>query len=186
MYWRILCLLCILLTACSDLQRPEQLDRIEKLEFQLESARQKLTSISDSILLSVHKFAGDLQIKLEVYSPDTVDLESAMRLDRYCRAGESSLFVLDERLKLLWMMPEYIEDVRKLKQDIETGSGQRHRYDEFLRFEEDKMKEFMDRVALCMEQSAEVIDVNDELRAVLEAEMNERMSETRVQIHNEE
>lgn len=186
MYWRVLCLLCIILTACSDLKRPHQLERLVELEAQLETAQEKLSEISDSLLFSVYVFAEDVKIKMEVYAPDTLELEKALRLDRYFKAGQSSLFVLDERHKLLNMLPVYAEDLRKLKQDIEMGSGERHRYEEFLSFEEKKIEEFMKRVETCEQQSAMLIDVNDELRSVLEAELNEQMSVTLVQLDNGE
>jgi hypothetical protein len=181
MYWRVLSLLCIVLAACSDLQRPEQLERIEAMENRLETARESLDAISDSLLFSVYKFGEDMKMKMELYAPDTLSLKDALRLDRYGMAGKSSLFVLDERYKLQTLLPQYDEDLRKLKQDIESGSGQRHRYEEFLRFEEEKVEAFFARTEACERQAQKVMDVNDELRAVLEAELNERMSEVSVQ-----
>lgn len=164
------------------MKRPAQLDRVEALEDKLNSAQQSLDALSDSLLFSVYMFAEDMKIKMEIYAPDTLKLESALRLDRYSMAGKSSLFVLDERFKLMSILPKYSEDLRKLKQDIEMGSGQRHRYDEFLRFEEDKVEKFMQRVEACEAQAKVVTDVNDELRAVLEAELNEQVSGKLVQL----
>ena len=180
MYGRILCLLCIVLTACSDFQRPEQLDRVTVLENQLKEAQHELAGISDSTLFSIYLFAENLKVKMEFYAPDTLNLENALRLDRYCMAGRNSLFILDERNKLQDLLPEYEEDLRRLKKDIELGSGQRHRYDEFLLFEEEKIKAFYSRVDACERMLKEVIDVDDELRAVLNTDMHEQISATLV------
>ncbi|OFZ56775.1 MAG: hypothetical protein A3D92_12735 [Bacteroidetes bacterium RIFCSPHIGHO2_02_FULL_44_7] len=182
MKWGLVLCLFFGLVACSDLQRPEQLNKIAGLVEMLDGAESSLENISVDKLQGIFHASEAVKAKILAEMPDSLDLDRAIRLDRFREAGDAALLLSVEREELRKIIPDYRKALDKLKQDIENGNGQKHKYDEYIDFEEKKVKDFSARVDDCLAKFRAIVDVDDELREVIEGEFNERMRSLLVQL----
>lgn len=182
MKWGMVLSLFLGLVACSDLQRPEQLNIIAGLEEMLDEAENSLEDISVDKLQGIFDASEAVKEKILAEMPDSLDLGRAIRLDRFREAGDAAFLLSAEREELIKIIPDYREALKKLKRDIESGNGQKHKYDGYIDFEEKKIKDFSARVKDGFENYQAIVDTDDELREVIEGEFNERMRSLLVQL----
>lgn len=182
MKWGMVLSLFLGLVACSDLQRPEQLNKIAGLVKMLDEAENSLENISVDKLQGIFDASEAVKEKILAEMPDSLDLERAIRLDRFREAGDAAFLLSTEQEELRKIIPDYHKALKKLKRDIESGNGQKHKYDGYIDFEEKKIKDFSERVKDCFENYQAIVDTDDELREVIEGEFNERMRSLLVQL----
>jgi len=136
----ILLALVSLLTACADLQKKEQLEKINLLSTSLDSLENivKTEKIDTLASLKFNTSAVELRIKTYLVS-DKIDTVLAHKMNAYKRMrralnplgnayGKVKSGILEERTAL-----------KNLKADIENGYGEREKYDEYIAFEKEKI-----------------------------------------------
>jgi len=133
--------LCCLLFACADLEKSDQLKRVNNLLENVDSLLIVLNEINDS-QLSVeieenNKMLSDLTMRA---ADDTIVESEAKFMDNYANyiSKISSLKIRMENLKRA--LDEQKITIGNLEKDIENVAGKRDLYDENLNFEEKKFK----------------------------------------------
>lgn len=132
--------LIVLLGSCADLQKKEQLAKINEMNQRVDSLETELRrhTIDTITELKLSTSTVELRIKNNLFL-DKVDLVLGRKMDAYKRMrralnplGAASKKVKDgineERIAL-----------KNLYSDIENGYGERNKYDEYLAFESDKI-----------------------------------------------
>ena len=162
------------LLSCSDLNRPDQLERLAEGQAVLDSVGRILSEVNDDELFEAKIAADGVKAKIDALDLDTIDYAFAVQLDRFNRMGEGSAEVL-ELTKILKEDVSLEKDaLKKLSSDIELGSGKREMYDTYIQFELDKIEVLRTRLDKCMVKMTDVLDVYDELEVVLRERLNER------------
>ncbi len=140
-------ILLFFLGACSDFNRPKQLDKIELLETQLKEL--KVVFDSDSMELIVQEI-NKIESRLQMYfETDTLQLELIKKLDSYKRVKPALMFVLENENRIIDTRNQRLESLSKLRFDIENGVGLRDKYNENIRFEEEEMNKYCVFVNYC-------------------------------------
>lgn len=132
--------LIVLLGSCADLQKKEQLAKINGMNQRIDSLETELRkhTIDTITELKLSTSTVELRIKNNLFL-DKVDLVLGRKMDAYKRMrralnplGAASKKVKDgineERIAL-----------KNLYSDIENGYGERNKYEEYLAFESDKI-----------------------------------------------
>lgn len=130
----------LFLTSCMDLETSKQLERITSMNQSIDSIEtvfneQKLDSIAT---ISLNAYGVENRIKNN-YRSDTINMELGRKMDAF-KVMRKSLKPLGKSASII---PNSIEEERQklkeLQQDIENGNGQREKYEEYVRFEEEKV-----------------------------------------------
>ena len=135
------------MSACSDFNRPNQLEKIEHLENQLEEL--KTVFDYDSMELIVKEIQRVESRLLMYFETDTLQLDLIKKLDNYKRVKPSLLFVLENKNRVIDTRIQRIESLSKLKFDIENGVGRRDKYDQNIQFEKEEMDKYQIFVNYC-------------------------------------
>ncbi len=179
-WWLLICLAGILL-ACSDWQRPGQLEKVEKISDVLENLTQTLDEIGGDRLDEMISAAETLEQRVEEIGPDTLSYDLAVRLDHFHRMGLEAAAVREQVEQFRGLVEEREKCVGELKGDIEAGSGRRDRYDEFIAFEEEQSGLLQERIDACHQRWEEAVHIFDELNVILPKELDERFGTPVVQ-----
>lgn len=136
--------LIVLLGSCADLQKKEQLAKINGMNQRVDSLETELRkhTIDTITELKLSTSTVELRIKNNLFL-DKVDLVLGRKMDAYKRMrralnplGAASKKVKDgineERIAL-----------KNLYSDIENGYGERNKYEEYLAFESDKISKLV-------------------------------------------
>jgi len=129
-----------LLGSCADLQKEEQLAKIDTMNQRIDSLEKELKAHTIDTLpqLKLSTSTVELRIKTNLIL-DKVDLELGRKMDTYKRMRRA-LKPLGEALKKVKnSIEEEREALKNLYSDIENGYGERVKYEEYLAFESDKI-----------------------------------------------
>ena len=112
---------------------------------------------------------------------DTIQLEVAYKLDRFKRMYDylAPALTQHERLSVAFLAEK--EVLKKLKGDIDQADGKRHKYDEYLSFEEKKIAELETGIALYVERRELIVKSYDELHNEIKEILVERFTVHEVQ-----
>lgn len=124
------------LISCTDLKKSERLSKIDRLSNDLESVMKRIDQdeTDTSFLLSRIEYAYSIVYAIE----DTISKSTMYQLDSLRQFKND----LEERnaifnfLKL--QIPKQIEELDKLKKDIQNDFGQRERYDDYVSAEAER------------------------------------------------
>lgn len=78
--------------------------------------------------------------QLKGLESDTISLEYALAMDEYRQLASGMPNVANELITCLEGIKSIRERLKKLRSDIQNGSGQRHKYNKYLKSEEEEMK----------------------------------------------
>jgi hypothetical protein len=127
------------LFSCTDIKKTEQISAINKMFTSLDSIETVLfnNEIDTIAALNLAAMGVELRIKNNYYS-DTIDMELGKKMDAY-KLTRRSLSPLGRSYSVI---KKGVKDERvvlsKLKDDIEKGNGERKKYSDYVKFEEDK------------------------------------------------
>lgn len=164
-----------LFISCSDLKRPDQIERLQQFEVTLDSLNLTLSEIDSNALVEIIHASKEVNEKVEVLELDTIEYEFAVQLDRFNRMGEDGRWAQKMTKALSEDLLLEKKAVVSLMTDIEQGNGKREKYDEYIQFEEDKLSELRTRITECVERVSNTIVVYDELDGVLKVRINEQI-----------
>lgn len=131
-----------LLAACSDLEKEQQIKRVQQEQKKLAQLTKKLEDkrIQDISTFKVNTMQTELKIKQNLYL-DTINLELAQQLDAFKVMRRSIKPLMKQYHKIKAGIREEKAVLKLLSQDIEQGRGERQRYDEFIQFEHNKVEQ---------------------------------------------
>jgi hypothetical protein len=129
-----------LLGSCTDLQKEEQLAKIDKMNQHLDSLKEEFKTHTIDTLpqLKLSTSTVELRIKNNLML-DNVDMEFGRKMDAYKRMRRAFKPLGEAFKKVKKGIEEEQEALKNLYSDIENGYGERAKYEEYLAFESDKI-----------------------------------------------
>ncbi|MFO0493965.1 MAG: hypothetical protein ACK50Y_00405 [Flavobacteriia bacterium] len=150
-------ILFITLVSCTDFDRQEQLKQIANLQQSVDSLQKNLESNRIDTLAGLRTALMNLELRLRNnYSADTINLELGKTMAQYKTVkkffvAEKEEGVENESLNSQTLGAAYLvikngllqekKTLSLLKSDIENGNGERNKYNEFIQFERNKVKQ---------------------------------------------
>ena len=150
-------ILFITLVSCTDFDRQEQLKQIANLQQSVDSLQKNLESNRIDTLAGLRTALMNLELRLRNnYSADTINLELGKTMAQYKTVkkffvAEKEEGVENESLNSQTLGAAYLvvkngllqeqKTLDLLKSDIENGNGERNKYNEYLQFEQNKVKQ---------------------------------------------
>jgi chromosome segregation ATPase len=129
----------LLFVSCADLKKSEQLERIDAMETQLSEWKTILNEFDAAVWNDRYVASESTVNQLKQLESDTISLEAAVSLDMY-RSIQTKIYqITSQQRHYLTFVDRSEKRLKKLRADIESGSGQRHKYDIFLATEEEQM-----------------------------------------------
>ncbi len=142
MHYSFLFLILLLLNSCSDMDKDEQVKKINRLKktvstLEVELSQTQIKTISEKkiAIYSVIK-----RIKTYYYI-DTIDVPFAKKMEAYKVMGKSLKSLGAEYEKIRVSLNEEKVTLKKLQTDIQRGFGHREKYNEYISFEKDKINQ---------------------------------------------
>ncbi|MFM7007132.1 MAG: hypothetical protein ACKOWX_07745 [Flavobacteriales bacterium] len=135
-----LVLLAVFFSACADLSKDHLFEKIQALNQKLENLEEALkdTRLNEVATIKNNTMQTELRIKQNLHL-DTVNIELAKKLDAYKLMRKSIKPVMRQLVKIKQGISEEKHVLRQLKNDIKEGRGQRDRYEEYIKFEGQKV-----------------------------------------------
>jgi hypothetical protein len=150
-------ILFITLVSCTDFDRQEQLKQIANLQQSVDSLQKNLESNRIDTLAGLRTALMNLELRLRNnYSADTINLELGKTMAQYKTVkkffvAEKEEGVENESLNSQTLGAAYLvvkngllqeqKTLDLLKSDIENGNGERNKYNEYVQFEQNKVKQ---------------------------------------------
>lgn len=151
------------IVSCSDLSKPEQLERLSEL---------KERTVVASGLLDENRLKNGAEIEtqsaglievLKQFESDTIDVETAMKLDDFIIMYEAIAPTMNSFHELKKTIDVQQLNLERLERDIEIGSGKRDKYDSYIDFEEGKIIEIETAVNAYVEQKKNITETYEQL-----------------------
>ncbi len=154
--WAFIISIALIFAGCADLKKSEQEERIDVMEKQLSEWETELNSFDSEQWEEWTNSSIETVSKLKGLESDTVSLEHALAMDEYHQMA-SKLPGLGKDLNSCLQEIESIKErLKKLRSDIQKGSGQRHKYNKYLKSEEEELKMLKLRFDLFMSAYEEI------------------------------
>ncbi|GEM_PF-6594718 len=162
--------------SCADLNRSEQLERLNEGRTLLDSINVQFADIDTLQLTLLIDGARTVHEKVEALNLDTIDYAFANKLDRFRRMGLVAAESNASRGDLEESISATQQAVDDLLLDIENGHGKRQNYDSYIDFELTKIEALRGRLKIYSSRINEAFDTFDELHVLLLAEIDERIA----------
>lgn len=128
------------LTSCHDVKKQKQLQQINDMIQTVDSIAQTRNTIhADSVSLMLSEIAVVRQSIQDNYDSDTITMEFAQELEDYKLAWHALKKVQQNNLLLETGIREEQKALAELQKDIQSGNGNRAKYDNYIRFEKNKV-----------------------------------------------
>jgi hypothetical protein len=132
----------ILIFSCSDLKKDEQLKRISKLEKGLTLIEKERFKNEIDTLTALKIATNAVEIRIKNYLVlDTINLVLGKKMDAYKIMRRSLKPLGKQNSQLKQAIREEQKSLKALKSDIEDGSGSRDKYESYILFEKNKVKQ---------------------------------------------
>ena len=156
--------------SCADFNRDELLSQVDKQQQQLERLNQQLERhvIKDVATLKNDAMQAELRIKQNLHL-DTINMELARQLEEFKLMRKSINPLMKQYLKAKNGIKEEMAVLKNLSRDIEEGRGERQRYNEYIRFEKQKVKQLSALTTDFINARAKLIADYDRLYPPIEA-----------------
>ena len=129
-----------LFTSCADLQKKEQLAKIDAMNQTLDSLEKELIAQKIDTLPELKLSTSTVELRIKQYLVlDKVDIELGKKMDAYKRMRRAFGPLGKAHGKVNKSISEVREALKNLYSDIENGYGERDKYEEYITFEKDKI-----------------------------------------------
>ena len=145
--WTFIISIALLFTACADLKKSEQEERIDAMQEKLSSLEAELNQFDRLLWKTWDDDATSTMEKLKKLESDTIPLQLALDIDTYRQLKAKLPGLKKGQENCLNQVEQIRSRLKKLQVDIEKGSGRRDRYDEFLSTEENELKILEEKLA---------------------------------------
>ncbi len=153
----LLGILFLILVSCTDFDRKEQLKEIANMKQTVDSLQKNLEINRIDTLAGLRTAVMNLELRIRNnYTADTIDIELSKKMAQYQTVKK--FFVAEkeeggenEGLNSQTLGAAYLvvkngllqeqKTLDLLKSDIENGNGERNKYNEYLQFEQNKVKQ---------------------------------------------
>jgi len=153
----LLGILFLTLVSCTDFDRKEQLKQIANMKQTVDSLQKNLEINRIDTLAGLRTAVMNLELRIRNnYTADTIDIELSKKMAQYQTVKK--FFVAEkeeggenESLNSQTLGAAYLvvkngllqeqKSLDLLKSDIENGNGERNKYNEYLQFEQNKVKQ---------------------------------------------
>lgn len=156
-------LVVVALSACSDLKKRGHLEDVTKLQDRIQSSEETLleNELENRDELFIAK--ENVYLNIEQLEDDTISLDRALVLDQM-----KYMFTLLEPVSsqydaLIELIKEEKSILDKLEADIEKANGKRHKYDEYIRYEKEKVAKLERAVTKYVESKTQISNTLEEL-----------------------
>lgn len=123
------------LLACSDLHKSEQIDSIASMQATMVDVEQQIDSIDMHQLESFHSRSKVLHDSIKQRITDTIDLETALLLDRFKQLRFALQPISNEKERMKKNVQLELEALKRLRSDIAAGNGKRQHYPDYIESE---------------------------------------------------
>ena len=138
--YSVLFSLILYLVSCVDLSKNNQISELSNLSKRVDNIQQEFELLKKDTISEIIYAMNETSEKIKAnIGEDTLTVQIARNLDAYKKIYRklTSIEAYDE--KFLFGSQEIKNSIEKLTTDIQKGSGDREKYDEFLRFETSKV-----------------------------------------------
>ncbi len=140
--WFFVVLGMLFISSCADLQREQFLSQIAQLNRKLAQIESNLVDkrLIDIATIKNNTIQTELRIKQNLQL-DTIDMVLAKKLDAYKLMRKSIKPMMQQYIQVRNGIKEEKRVLKRLRQDIQDGRGERQRYAAYIRFERQKVKQ---------------------------------------------
>lgn len=140
--YSLVALCCVLLFSCADLKKDEQLSRISKLEKTLAKIEQERAKNTIDTLTALKISTNNVEIRIKTYLVlDTINLVLGKKMDAYKIMRRNFKPLGKQNSQLKSAIREERKTLKDLRVDIDNGSGSRDKYESYILFEKNKIKQ---------------------------------------------
>jgi hypothetical protein len=161
------------LISCSDINKSEQLERLVNIDNTLDSV---LVVLSDNTIdedgAIVNK-SRILNMRVKETNLDTISMNFAVQLDQYNRAVRDILPLQTKHKAIEKNTLTEKNAVEALIDDVNSASGKRNMYDEYINYEENNMSTIMTALQEFIQRREKVMSTYSDLHSVIDETINE-------------
>ena len=155
----ITCLFAIFYS-CQDKSKETQIKEVESLIKTNDSIRAVFIETRVDTLMKYITKIMDVEFRIRrSYVPDTIDVTFAKKLDDYKMVRKKLKPMLKYYSKMDLGTKEEYNALKKLKKDIENGSGDRSKYAEYVIFEQKKVEQLNEVLKDIIKTQKEQFDI---------------------------
>jgi len=125
--------------------------------------------------------SADLIEGIKGFEDDTIKLEVAYKFNQFKKMYDDLPSTIENYDELIKALNAEKSILIKLKEDINHGDGKRNKYDEYLSFEEKKVKDLESTITLYVEHKNEIMTTYNELNNEIDQLLVERFRPDEVQ-----
>lgn len=155
-YWIFLLFFLPLISGCADLKKSEQLERMEALEAQLNAWDDTFEEFDSTQLQKREETSISLTARLKQLEADTIDLEDARKLNTFKYLREKLPSAITQKKKCEVEIQRALNRILLLRKDIESGAGERHKYDHYIDEEAAYVKQQEEQFERCKEDLEDI------------------------------
>lgn len=151
----------LILFACSDIGKSEQIESIDKMTKTIDSLS---IVLSEHPIDKIEEVKGDFYeieniIRLNLKVSDTIDLELGKKLDALKRIRAAFNPLVETSLTLKKNFQKELELLKKLKDDITNSNGERVNYSKNVIFEQKKINDLKNLLLTYTKEREEAIKI---------------------------
>jgi chromosome segregation ATPase len=151
--------LLILVYSCSDLKKNERIERVLAMEKALDSIESAMITSKIDTLAEMQLAAQGVELRIKNnYKLDTINLEFGNKMDEYKRMRRAIPKLKGNMDKVKKGIFEVRKSLKNLKTDIENNSGKREKYDDYLKFEQNKLNQLRLLYNDCQKGQKKILD----------------------------
>ena len=129
-------------TSCLDMSKQQHLDQLSNLDKRIDSIQVEFEQLKKDTVEEIIYAMKETNIKIQDnIGDDTIDLETAKKLEDYGKIFRQLYAVEGYNNKILFGSQEIKNSVESLYRDIEAGNGERVNYEKFVKFETKKVND---------------------------------------------
>lgn len=157
-----------LVFSCTDIKKSKRIERISAMEKSLDSIEKIMNNTKIDSLADMQLAAQGVELRIKNnYKLDTINLDFGKKMDDYKRMRRAI-----PKLKGNWdKIKKGISEMRKslinLKTDFENNSGKREKYDEYVKFEQNKLNQLRLLCDECTKGQKKIMDTYTRLHPEL-------------------
>jgi chromosome segregation ATPase len=160
--------LLLLFYSCSDFKKNERIERVLTMDQALDSIEKIMITCKIDTLADMQLAAQGVELRIKNnYKLDTINLEFGKKMDDYKRMRRAIPKLKGNWDKVKKGLVEMRKSLKNLKIDIENNSGKREKYDEYLKFEQNKLNQLRLLCNECQKGQKKILDTYTKLHSEL-------------------
>ena len=159
MKFLLLLSLFFLVFSCTDIKKNQRVERISSMTKTLDSIEKTMNSSKIDSLADMQLAAQGVELRIKNnYKLDTINLDFGKKMDDYKRMRRAIPKLKGNWDKVKKGIIEMRKSLNNLKTDIENTSGKREKYDEYLKFEQNKLNQLRLLCDECLKGQKKILD----------------------------